>query len=55
MGASGARPHRTSTLTRSGVSVQTKVGGALKLLGWGLSHLLTVEVAEPGLGPWADI
>lgn len=55
MGASGARPHRTSTLTSSGVSVQTKVGGALKPPGWGPSHLLAVEVEQPGLGPWADV
>lgn len=32
MGASGALPLQTSTLTRSGVSAQTKVGRVLRLL-----------------------
>lgn len=52
MGASGALPPPASTLTRSGVSAQTKVGDALSFLEWVPRHLLVVVVAEqPGLGP----
>lgn len=55
-GASGALPPRASTLTRSGDSAQTKVGGVPRLLAWVPSHLLAVVgVEQPGLRPWPAV